>query len=239
VRSGPVWVGTSGYNYPEWRGSFYPSGFPTSEMLAFYVRHFRTVEINYTSYQFPKPKNIEAWQAATPDGFKLALKVPRRVTYGPAAFKAAGQLQRFYEIVAPLGDRLGPVLMQLPVGFACDMNLLRALMAAVPSGMRTAIELRDASWHSDEVFEVLRAHDVGLCISDSEELTTPVVRTAEVGYFRLRHEGYDDADLARWAADIMAFGGEVFVYFKHEGTGSGPRFAEQLLTHMKGEQQHG
>ena len=229
-----IWVGTSGYNYPEWRGSFYPAGFPTSEMLAFYVRHFRTVEINFTSYQFPTPKHIDGWALGTPDGFKLALKVPRRVTYGPAAFKAAAQLGRFQDIIAPLGERLGPVLMQLPAGFPLDLRVLHSLVEGVPSGMRAAIELRDASWHTDEVFDTLRDHGVALCISDSEELTTPVVRTADVGYFRLRHEGYDDADLMDWADRIRAFGGETYVYFKHEGTGSGPRFARALIDHLEG-----
>jgi uncharacterized protein YecE (DUF72 family) len=134
-----------------------------------------------------------------------------------------------------LGEKLGPVLMQFAVGFPRDDGLLRKLLEAVPAEMRSALELRDASWHADEVFELLREHHVALCISDSEELTTPVVRTAEIGYFRLRHEGYDDSDLARWADSIRGFGGEIYVYFKHEGTGSGPRFAARMLELLKGE----
>jgi uncharacterized protein YecE (DUF72 family) len=145
--------------------------------------------------------------------------------------------------VLPLGQKLGPVLLQLPEGFARDLPLLRALLAAVPDDMPAAIELRDASWHADEVFALLQEHGVALCISDSEALTTPVIRTAQFGYFRLRHEGYDDADLARWASEIARFGAETFVYFKHEGTGSGPRFAlrlrQELETILETQQQGG
>jgi uncharacterized protein YecE (DUF72 family) len=204
-------------------------------MLPFYARHFDTVEINNTSYQFPKPEHLIGWAAATPADFKLSLKVPRRITFGPAALNAAGQLQRFHSVADVLGAKRGPVLMQFAVGFARDDALLRKLLEAVPSDMRSAIELRDASWHADEVFDLLREHNVALCISDSEELTTPVIKTAGFGYFRLRHEGYDDSDLARWTDHIRSFGAETFVYFKHEGTGSGPRFASALLQLLKGD----
>ncbi len=232
-----IWVGTSGYAYPEWRGSFYPRDFPEPEMLPFYSRHFRTVEINYTSYHFPTEKNLIGWAEATPPEFKLALKVPRRITYGPAAQRAQGPLRAFYERACALGSKLGPLLMQLPPGYGRDDDVLARLVAAAPRGAPTSIELRDASWHADEVFATLREHNVGLCISDSEELTTPVVRTADVVYLRLRHEGYLDADLARWASHVhdLAFSArDVFVYFKHEGTGSGPRYAATLLEHLGG-----
>ncbi len=239
-----IWVGTSGYAYPEWRGSFYPRGFPEPEMLPFYARHFQTVEINYTSYHFPTEKNLSGWDSNTPDGFKLALKVPRRITYGPAALRAAGLIKAFQTRVAPLGQKLGPMLMQLPPGFERDDAVLGSLVAAVPGDLPMAIELRHDSWHADEVFETLREHGVALCISDSEELTTPVIRTANVAYFRLRHEGYDDADLAHWAGSVHTIAAQcadTFVYFKHEGTGSGPRFAQVLLEHlgMKGESSRG
>jgi uncharacterized protein YecE (DUF72 family) len=227
-----IWVGTSGYQYPEWRGSFYPERYPESQMLAFYTRHFDTVEINYTSYQFPTEKSIAGWLSGAPDGFKYAPKVPRKVTYGPAALKAAGPMQMFLSRINGLGDKLGPVLMQLPPGFARDDTVLDALVSAVPSGTNMHIELRDPSWHHDQVFETLRAHGVGLCISDSEELVTPVVYTSDVAYFRLRHEGYQPADLERWAEAVRSrhaeSGHDVFAYFKHEGTGSGPRFAREL-----------
>jgi uncharacterized protein YecE (DUF72 family) len=230
-----IWVGTSGYNYPEWRGSFYPEGFPTADMLPFYAQRFTTVEINFTSYHFPTEKSLRGWAAATPADFKFALKVPRWITFGPTAFRAAGPLRSFTELATLLGEKLGSILLQLPEGFPHRAGLLEALLPAVPSNVASAIEIRHASWHRDDVFELLRQHHVGVCISDSEELTTPVVATANIAYFRLRNEGYSAADLRAWAEQVRVLSQrcqEVFVYFKHEATGSGPRFACLLLEQL-------
>jgi uncharacterized protein YecE (DUF72 family) len=224
-----IWVGTSGYNYPEWRGSFYPPGFPTSQMLAFYVRHFPSVEINYTSYHFPTQKNVLGWAGETPSDFKLALKVPRRLTFTPPGPKTGGLLRTFCELAAGLGPKQAPVLMQLAPGMPLDLDFLRKLLELVPEGPDMAIELRDASWHTDEVYELLRGRRVAMCISDSEELQTPLVQTSHFSYFRLRHEGYSDADVERWSTHVADSRGDAFVYFKHEGTGSGPRYASLLM----------
>ena len=228
-----IWVGTSGYDYPEWRGSFYPHALPAADRLAFYAERFRTLEINSTSYRLPAASSLRGWADGTPPDFKLALKVPRWITYADVS-AAARPLRTFVERAGLLDDKLGPVLLQLPVGLARpgDDGLLKGLLDAVPGGVRAAVELRDASWHADAVFDLLRQRGIALCISDSEELATPVVRTAGFGYFRLRNSGYTQADLAAWAAHLRAFDGEVFVYFKHESTGSGPRLACELLRHL-------
>ena len=227
-----IWVGTSGYNYPEWRGSFYPPGFPTSQMLPFYVKHFSTVEINYTSYHFPTQKSVLGWMAETPGEFKLALKVPRRLTFTQPGPKTGGLMRTFCELAALLGPKQAPILMQLPPGMPREIEHLRKLLEVLPEGPDVAIELRDASWHTDDVYDLLRSRRVAMCISDSEELQTPLVQTSHFSYFRLRHEGYMDADVERWAGHVAATRGDAYVYFKHEGTGSGPRYAALLMQHL-------
>jgi uncharacterized protein YecE (DUF72 family) len=220
-------VGTSGYQFKEWRGSFYPAGMPEADMLPFYTRHFPTVEINYTSYQMPTEKTLTGWAAATPDDFKLALKVPRRITYTRWA-GAPAMMQTFCERARMLGDKVGPILLQTPQGFERDLGMLDVMLSLVPEDLPCAVELRHTSWFDDEVFGKLRERGVALCVSDTTELVTPVVQTGRVGYFRLRSGEYDVDDLQRWADTLRAWPGDAFVFFMHEDTGSGPRFAAAL-----------
>jgi uncharacterized protein YecE (DUF72 family) len=202
-------------------------------MLAFYVRHFPTVEINNTSYRMPTASNVSGWAQATPKDFKLALKVPRRLTFTQPRPNTMGLMHAFFGLADSLGPKRAPVLMQLPPGMPLDLAFLRALLELLPDNhAETAIELRDASWHTDAVFELLKQNNVAMCISDSETLTTPLIQTSDFGYFRLRHEGYADSDVERWADDVRNTQGDAYVYFKHEGTGSGPRYASLLMRYL-------
>ena len=222
-------IGTSGYNYPEWRGSFYPEKFPASAMLAYYAERFDTVEINYTFYRMPTAKTVAGWDRDTPGGFTFTLKAPQRITHF-ARLKDVGEpLDYFLDTTAALGDKRGPVLFQLPPSFKKDVERLGDLLARLPAGIRAAFEFRHASWHDDLVFERLRAANAALCVADSEESTTPLVATADWGYLRLRDEGYGDPELTRWADWIRGQAWtDAFVYFKHEEAGTGPAFARQL-----------
>ena len=226
------WVGTSGYNYPEWRGSFYPEKLPAAKMLPFYAAAFTTVEINYTFYRVPNEKILAAWSRETPEGFKLTLKAPKRITHIAKLRDCADLLQYFVRTSATLGPKLGAILFQLPPYFRKDLAVLDEFLALLPAGLCAAFEFRHASWMEPEVFARLRARNLALCVADSEKFSTPLEITASYGYFRLRDEGYTAEDLSRWAGSIRASASacdDVYVYFKHEEAGKGPQFARLLL----------
>ena len=224
-------VGTSGYNYPEWKGSFYPEKIPSAKMLPYYAERLPTVEINYTFYRAPTVKIVDGWAAATPEAFTLTLKAPRRITHDQRLRDCAEPVARFFETAQVLGPKLGAVLFQLPPFQRKDAGLLREFVATLPDKACAAFEFRHASWFDDEVLEILRGRNLALCVADSEKISAPVEVTADYAYFRLRDEGYTPDDLARWADVIRertAACREVFVYFKHEDAGKGPEFARIL-----------
>ena len=224
-------IGTSGYNYPEWRGSFYPEKFPTAKMLAYYAERFNTVEVNYTFYRMPTPALLDGWAKGTPDGFTFTLKAPRRITHDSKLQRVEDLTQAFCRTAATLGSKLGVLLFQLPPTMKRDDPVLGAFLDVLPEGTRAAFEFRHASWHDPAVFEALRRRNFALCIADSEKLSTPVVPTADYAYFRLRDEGYQPADIEKWGSTIRALGGigDAYVYFKHEEQGKGPEFANLLM----------
>jgi uncharacterized protein YecE (DUF72 family) len=228
-----IWVGTSGYNYPEWKGSFYPADLAAAKMLPYYAAQFATVEINYTFYRMPSEKLVAGWAAQTPERFKLTLKAPRRITHD-SRLKNCGTLVRtFCDVAGTLNAKLGALLFQLPPQFKKSLEVFDAFLAELPPKACAAFEFRHPSWLDDEIYDRLRARNLALCVADSEKLSTPVVVTADYAYFRLRDEGYTPADIARWGETIAAHTAacrDVFVYFKHEEQGKGPEFAKLLMT---------
>src|SRR5690242_11624762 len=170
-----VWVGTSGYNYPEWRGSFYPEKFPTSKMLAYYAERFDTVEVNYTFYRIPTPALLDGWARGTPETFNFTLKAPRRITHDSNLRRCEELTQNFCRTAQTLGSKLGVLLFQLPPTLKRDDAVLAEFLELLPDGTRAAFEFRHESWHDDATFELLRKRDIALCIADSEKMSTPVV----------------------------------------------------------------
>ena len=230
-----IHVGTSGYNYPEWKGSFYPSDLPAAKMLPFYAERFSSVEINYTFYRMPTPKLVSGWAAQVPDGFRFTLKSPRRITHDRKLRDVGQATAAFCEAAAELGPKLAALLFQLPPTFKKDLTALDAFLADLPPRVTGAFEFRHESWLDEEVYARLRAHNLALCIADSETRSTPVISTADYAYFRLRDEGYTEEDIARWAGtvgDLATRCKEVFVYFKHEDEGKGPYFGQLLLAKL-------
>lgn len=224
-------MGTSGYDYPEWKGSFYPARMTAAKRLPYYAARFPTVEINATFYRMPAPKTLAGWDAATPGAFVLALKAPQRITHFRRLRGVDEPLRLFCDVARTLGPKLGPFLFQLPPNFKKDCDRLAETLFLLPPDLRCAFEFRHASWLADDVYDLLRRRNAALCIADSEALSTPLVATADFGYLRLRDEGYTDADLARWAGTIRGLGArwrDAFVYFKHEESGTGPAFARRL-----------
>ena len=231
-----IWIGTSGYNYPEWKGSFYPETLPAAKMLPYYAERFPTVEINYTFYRAPNEKILAGWSEATPDRFKLTLKAPRRITHDARLRDCADRVRQFLETAATLGSKLGALLFQLPPNLKKDIALFDAFLDSFPPRVCAAFEFRHESWLDAEVYQRLRARNLALCVADSEKLSTPVEITADYAYFRLRDEGYTPADIGRWAQVLhenTAACREVFVYFKHEESGKGPEFARMLMEHLE------
>lgn len=227
------WVGTSGYNYPEWKGTFYPADLPAARMLSFYSERFSVVEINATFYRMPTEKSLAGWADATPPGFRFALKAPQRITHFARLRNVDEPVRYFSDVAQTLADKLGPLLFQLPPNFVQDLGRLSDLLALVPPGLACAFEFRHASWFADEVYARLRARNAALCIADTEAGTTPLVATADFGYLRLRDEGYTDADHGRWADTIRRLGEgwrDAYIFFKHEESGTGPAFASRLAS---------
>jgi uncharacterized protein YecE (DUF72 family) len=232
-----IWIGTSGYNYPEWKGSFYPADLPAAKMLPYYAARFPTVEINYTFYRMPNPKLVGGWAAQTPSPYRLTLKTPRRITHDSRLKNCADLVKTFCEVAATLGDKLGALLVQLPPNLKKDLALFDACLDQLPPKVRAAFEFRHQSWLDEEIFERLKARNLALCVADSEKMSTPVRVTADYAYFRLRDEGYTPADIGRWADAIARETSacrDVFVYFKHEEAGKGPEFARLLMTRLEG-----
>jgi uncharacterized protein YecE (DUF72 family) len=225
-------VGTSGYNFPEWRGSFYPPKLASKHWLEYYAQQLGTVEINYTFYRMPNEKTVAGWNAATPEAFTFVLKAPQRITHIARLRNIDESLRIFLELIRKLNAKLGAVLFQLPPNFKKDLARLGDLLTQFPTDVRAACEFRHASWWSDDVYDLLRSTNTALCIADTEEGTTPLVSTANFGYIRLRDEGYDEAGLRDWMTKVQALGSawtDAFIFFKHEEKGMGPKLAREFL----------
>ncbi len=220
-----LYVGTSGYAYKEWKGSFYPEDLPSGEYLAYYGERFRSVEINNTFYRMPKTSVLEAWAAAVPDAFRFTIKASQRITHRARLRDTDDSVEYLLKQVVALGDKLGPLLFQLPPNMKADVDRLRSFLARLPPEGRAALEVRHASWLADEPLALLRDHNVAVVCSDTEDEAAdePIVQTADWGYLRLRRCDYTDEDLARWRGHIEAQPWQcAYVYFKHEDDGTGP-----------------
>ena len=224
-----VHVGTSGYNYEAWRGSFYPEDLSAKKMLGYYAEQFDTVEINYSFYRKPTPKILMSWAAQRISLLWFALKAWQRITHQKRLRDCADLVTSFAETARSLGPRLAPVLYQLPPNLKADIPLLRDFLNQLPRDLRAAFEFRHASWFGDETYTALHDAGAALCVAESDELATPPVRTADFGYLRLRRLDYDAPALSKWADFARAHPGEVFAYFKHEDEARGPAFAREFL----------
>ncbi len=224
-----VLTGTSGYSYKEWKGSFYPEDLAADSMLRYYAERLSAVEINNTFYRMPKAEILSRWAEQVPDRFRFALKASQQITHRQRLKDSAEAVAYFFRIAATLGDRLGPVLFQLPPNFKKDLPRLAAFLEVLPPASRCAFEFRHESWFSDDVFEALKARGCALCWAEDEELATPFVATTGWGYLRLRRQDYAEQDLAERAATLRAQPWEeAYVFFKHEEGGRGPALADQM-----------
>jgi uncharacterized protein YecE (DUF72 family) len=233
-----LYTGTSGYAYKEWKGVFYPEDLPAGDMLRFYGSRLGAVEINNTFYRLPKVSVLEAWGEQVPDPFRFSIKASRKITHFKR-LKPEARDETLYlvETVRSLGQHLGTLLFQLPPNMKADVDRLSAFLDLLPREIPAAFEFRHDSWGDESVHDALRDRAVALVCADTEESDgdEPLVSTTGWGYLRLRRPSYTDADLGRWADTIRAQGwGHVFVFFKHEDEGAGPRMAERFAALFKG-----
>jgi uncharacterized protein YecE (DUF72 family) len=229
-----LFAGTSGFAYPAWKPGFYPPKLPSKDFLKHYAQRLNCVEINYTFRRLPSASTLESWVAATPPGFVFAVKANQRITHIRRLKNAAEPTELFFKMIDPLrtSRRLGPVLFQLPPALKCDVPLLEAYLALLPEGLRYAFEFRHPSWLAEPVYEVLRKHNISLCVAESEKLEVPEVITADFVYYRLRKPEYTEADVAAISArarELLASGRDLYLMFKHEETPEGALNAEQVL----------
>jgi uncharacterized protein YecE (DUF72 family) len=225
-------VGTSGYSYKEWKGSFYPEKISAKDMLSYYSERLSTVEINATFYRMPQKSMLENWKEQVPKNFRFSLKAPQRVTHFKRLKDTEEETKYFFETAAVLEDQLGLVLFQLPPNMKKDLPRLESFLNQLPQQPRAAFEFRHPSWFDDDVLEVLRSRNRALCISDTDDLpVSHIDKTADWGYLRLRRVLYSEDVLKEWLKRIREQGWEeTFVFFKHEDEATGPRLAAQFLT---------
>ena len=224
-------VGTSGYSYKEWKGSFYPEKIPAKEMLRFYSGRLSTVEINATFYRMPQTSMLENWKEQVPNTFRFVLKASQRITHFKRLKETDEDTKYFLETASVLGEQLGVVLFQLPPNMKKDLPRLEMFLAQLPAMPRAAFEFRHPTWFDDDVLELLRSQNRALVVSDTEDLpVTHIDKTADWGYLRLRRVNYAEENLAEWLQRIRAQGwNETFLFFKHEDEGTGPKLAAEFL----------
>ncbi len=224
-----TFVGTSGYSYKEWKGSFFPEDLPASEMLRFYGTRFSTVEINNTFYRMPNASMLSKWAEQVPAEFVFALKAPRSITHQRQLNDAGDALGYFWKTARALGAKLGPVLFQMPPFFKKDLPRLRDFLRLLPEDCRAAFEFRHESWFAEDAYDALAAAGAPLCLADTDDQEPPMVATGRWGYLRLRRSDYDAPRLRLWAERIRSQPWEsAHVFFKHEEEGKGPRLAAQF-----------
>lgn len=235
MTAGPpeFFIGTSGFSYASWRGTFYPRRLKSTEMLTYYAARLRTVEVNTTFYRTQPEGVIAEWAASVPPEFRFALKAHRRITHN----RRMPNLEEAMRVLAleadGFGDRLGPVLFQLPPTAPFDAGRIERIVQLAPRHWRIAFQFRHPSWHTEKVAGTLERMGAALVHGDGEEQPGPLGRGAFI-YLRLRRETYSPQRLARWSRQIAGFltgGRDVFAYLKHEKLG--PIYAERLASKVR------
>jgi uncharacterized protein YecE (DUF72 family) len=232
-----VIIGTSGWQYADWRGRLYPRGLAQRNWLPYYADRFRSVEVNNVFYRLPEKTTFERWAAQTPEDFEFSLKASRYLTHVLRLSEPTEPVGRLLDRAGGLGHKVGPILLQLPANFRADPARLAAVLKAFPVHIRVAFEPRHESWYSTEVTDILAQHRAALCLTDTPHRKSPHWRTADWGYVRL-HEGratpapcYGRQALATWAdrlADLWDQSDDVYVYFNNDHGGCAVRDARRF-----------
>jgi uncharacterized protein YecE (DUF72 family) len=232
-----VYVGTSGWYYDHWLGAFYPEETQSEALLPFYASRFPTVEVNNTFYQLPEATTLEQWRQMTPSGFTFAVKASRYITHMKKLTDPQEPVAKFLSRMEILGDKLGPILFQLPPNWHANPKRLRTFLQALPGDHRYVCEFRDPSWFGEQVYELLREEGVAFCIHDLADQPSPKQITAEFVYVRFHgpqgayRGSYSVQALAGWAGAISTWrrqGLDVYCYFNNDEAGYAPQDAREL-----------
>lgn len=231
-------IGTSGWHYAHWVGSFYPAGTEPEAFLPFYARHFRSVEINNIFYRLPDRATLVAWRDATPPGFLFACKASRYITHMKKLKNPEAATRRFFDLVPALGEKLGPILFQLPPHWHADPARLSQFLSSLPSGFRFAFEFRDETWFAAPIYRLLERHGAAFCAYDLDSRQSPIRTTADFAYVRLHgpdgpYRGrYTGQALAGWAKRLrnwQSAGLDAYCYFDNDEAGYAAADALRLL----------
>jgi len=235
-------IGTSGWHYDDWRGRFYPEKLGKPEWLGFYAGHFNTVELNNSFYRLPSEDAFTNWYNSSPPDFTFAVKVSRFITHIKRLKNTGEAVENFISRARILSEKLGPLLYQLPPGMHRNDEVLDSFLSILPPGMKHVFEFRHESWLEEKVFEILRRHNVGLCVFDMPDFTCPLVVTADFAYIRFHGSGalysscYTDEELADWAERIAELGTslkEIYIYFNNDVEGFALRNARTLGDYLQ------
>ncbi|CAN5310745.1 DUF72 domain-containing protein [soil metagenome] len=240
-----LYLGTSGWSYSDWEGTVFPAGLPAGSRLAEYVWHYATVEIDSTLYGTPRRSTVERWREVAPEGFLFAAKFPQEITHGRGLVDCEEPAWEFVRTMAGLGDRLGPLLIQLPPSFAVEgMDVLETFLSKLPEGPRYAVEVRHRSWLDSDLTKMLRDHDAALTLVDYPRMPRMEEATADFSYIRWlgnRREfpsGHTGAkrdrsdDLRWWSSLVDRFfeeGREVFAYANNHYENHSPTTLARFL----------
>jgi len=232
-----LWVGTSGYSYKAWLGSFYPERLPAKEMLRFYASRLPAVEINNTFYRLPKESVLQNWAEQVSPEFRFVLKAPQKITHVKRLKEADEEVKYLFGAENSLGRNKGAVLLQLPPSLRKNLLTLQSFLSIVPTDRPIAFEFRHPSWFDEDVFACLRERNCALCLAEMDDSENyDLVPTATWGYLRLRRPDYTPTDLRNWKQRILSQPWDhAYVFFKHEDEGIGPKLAAQFLELGDGE----
>lgn len=238
VKRGGVHIGTSGWSYKHWLGSFYEEGEKPDNYLAAYCRRFSTAEVNNTFYRLPGKDAVREWRKTAPDDFFFAVKASRFMTHMKKLKDPEEPIERMLGVVGELGDKLGPILVQCPPNWRKNAERLEYFLSVFPRGYQLAFEFRDPSWFSQDIYDLLSEHGAALCIYDLEDYVSPVEFTAPWTYVRFHKPAgennwhYEQDVLAAWADSFDSWAREghtVYCYFNNDLDGAAPVNAHQML----------
>lgn len=233
----PVLIGTSGWSYKHWQGPFYPKALPTDRWLQHYAQCLKSVEINSSFYHRPNPQTLADWYASVPDDFIFSAKASRYITHMKKLKEPEQGLTAFLHRISILGNKLGPLLFQLPPRWQCNVERLSSFLDGLSNEFRYAFEFRDPSWFCGQSYELLSRHEVALCIYDLNGFLSPKELTTDFTYVRLHgpetsYQGvYDTETLSDWSRTFSKWSGEglrSFCYFDNDQAGYAVKNAQSL-----------
>ena len=224
-----IYIGTSGFSYPEWKGVFYPNSLPAKDYLNFYSQHLSTTEINNTFYRFPSEAMASGWAQKVPENFRFSVKLNRRITHNKLLREVDEEMGWFLKGAEALGPKLGCLLVQLPPHARKSLLVLETFLQTYSQKHRLALEFRHASWLSQDTYDLLGEHGASLVLVETDEQEAAMEVTGSFVYIRLRKAEYSDSDLARWAEWLSIREEDVFLYMKHDDK-QAPILAQQLVS---------